>query len=84
LEEIILHHLAKLELIEVTTDIAILAIDLGASYGIKTPDAIHLATAIVCGADFFITNNSKDFKPNQISEIQVIFLSDLQSGQVVL
>jgi predicted nucleic acid-binding protein len=83
-EVILLQHLSKLELIEVTIDIAVLAVDFGASYGIKTPDAIHLATAVVGNADFFITNNSKDFKPNQISEIQIIFPSDLQSGQVIL
>jgi predicted nucleic acid-binding protein len=83
-ELMLLQCLSKLELIEVTTDIAALAIDFGASYNIKTPDAIHLATAVVHNADFFITNNSKDFKPSQISEIQIIFPSDLQSGHVIL
>ncbi len=45
-----------------------LASDMRAKYGIATPDAIHLATAIDFGASRFITND-KTLK--RISEIRV-------------
>ena len=32
-------------------------VDLRARYGLKTPDAIQLATARLCGADFILTND---------------------------
>lgn len=45
-----------------------LASDLGAKYGLKTPDAIHLAAAIDFGAVKFITN---DRTLKKIKEIAV-------------
>lgn len=43
--------------IDVTQDIAEEAARLRASYNIRTPDAIHVATAIKAGADFILTND---------------------------
>jgi predicted nucleic acid-binding protein len=34
-----------------------LATDLRVRYGMKTPDAIHIATAIECGADLILTGD---------------------------
>jgi predicted nucleic acid-binding protein len=46
---------------------------LRAKYGLRTPDAIQLATAVTYTADFFITNDSALKKVN---EIKVIVLDD--------
>jgi len=67
----------RLELTPVSVEIATYAISLGAAYGLRTPDALHLATAVYAGADRFLTNNSKDFKREQILELNIIYPSDL-------
>lgn len=66
----------RLELFPVDTMVARKAIGLGAQYGLKTVDSIHLANAIHQRADQFLTNNKKDF-PKSISEIEIIYPSDL-------
>lgn len=45
--------------------------DLRARYGITTPDAIHLATAIDFGASTFVTN---DKALKKVKEIKVVLL----------
>ncbi len=47
--------------------------DLRAHYGLPTPDAIHLATALVGQAHAFVTN---DLRLRQIKELEIIVLSD--------
>ena len=47
--------------------------DLRARYGVPTPDAIHLATALVWGAQAFVTN---DHRLRQVREIEVVLLSE--------
>ena len=47
------------------------ASDLRAKYGLRTPDAIHIATAIDFGAQSFVTN---DQRLKKITEIEVILL----------
>ena len=44
-----------------------LATALGAAYGLRAADMLHLATAIGAARDRFITNNKADF-PKWISE----------------
>ena len=47
-----------------------LALNLKAKYvGLKTPDALQLATAIHAGCDVFVTN---DHRLSQVTEIQVV------------
>lgn len=55
---------------------ALLAVALGAAYGLLATDAVHLATAVRAGADRFITNNRRDFG-NAISEIAITYPADL-------
>jgi predicted nucleic acid-binding protein len=55
---------------------AALAAALGASYGLRAADAVHLATAVAAGADRFITNNRKDFPPT-ITEVDITYPDDL-------
>jgi len=51
----------ELTLESVDREIGRLAAKLRASYNLLTPDAIHMATAMIHGADFFLTNDH-DFR----------------------
>ncbi len=66
--------LRKIELKPVDLDIAYAAAEYGAKYRLKAADAIHLATAVVWGAERFHTNNRKDFGPH-IDELEVVWMS---------
>lgn len=47
--------------------------DLRVRYGMPTPDAIHLATALVGGAQVFVTN---DARLRQVRDLEIIGLAD--------
>ncbi|MGQ0623926.1 MAG: type II toxin-antitoxin system VapC family toxin [Sporichthyaceae bacterium] len=68
--------LEHLHLWPVDNDIAELAVDLGATYRQRAPDAVHLATAVLAGAERFITINRRDFGPD-INEIDVVYPDQL-------
>jgi len=68
--------LGRLELRPVDEATAELAAVLGATYGLRAADAVHLATAVAAGADRFITNNMADF-PKSITEVEIIYPGDL-------
>jgi predicted nucleic acid-binding protein len=68
--------LARLDLRPVDEVIASLAVALGSSYGLRSADAVHLATAVSVGADRFITNNRRDFSQS-IEEVTVTYPPDL-------
>ncbi len=68
--------LGRLDLLAVDESIAELAVVLGATHGLRAADAVHLATAVSCGADRFVTNNRRDFR-REISEIEVTYPDDL-------
>jgi predicted nucleic acid-binding protein len=70
--------LSRLDLRPADTTTAELAATLGASYGLRAADAVHLATAVTAGADRFITNNARDF-PKSVREIDVTYPIDLVS-----
>jgi predicted nucleic acid-binding protein len=70
--------LSFLDLIPLDSATAMLAAQLGVVYKLKAPDAIHLATAVQAGSDVFVTNNTRDFKPELILELRVIFPDDLE------
>jgi predicted nucleic acid-binding protein len=68
--------LGRLDLRSVDPVTAEVATTLASSYRLRAADAVHLATAVVVGADRFITNNRRDF-PVSISEIEVTYPDDL-------
>lgn len=68
--------LGRLDLHHVDRATASVATTLAAKYRLHAADAAHLATAVVVGADRFITNNQKDF-PKTISEVDVVYPADL-------
>jgi len=61
-------------MIDVDGMIAERAADLRARYNLRTPDAIHIATAIVAGCDAFLTN---DLALRRVTELRVLTLSTL-------
>lgn len=68
--------LGRLQLLPVDLATAEVASALGARYGLRAADAVHLATAVSAGADRFITNNTADFTP-AITEIDIVAPSAL-------
>ncbi len=50
------------------------AVSLRANYGLKTPDAIQLGTALVCGADYLVTH---DRQWRKFSDIPVLMVDEL-------
>lgn len=50
--------LARVEMVATTEDMANLAADLGIAYHIDTPDALHLASALLSGCEAFLTVDS--------------------------
>lgn len=69
--------LARLDLRPVDAAIAELATSLASRHRLRPIDAVHLATAVIHGADRFITNNRRDF-PHSITEIDVTYPADLR------
>ena len=67
---------SNMELIELNSEIATLFSKIRADYGIKTPDAIQLASAIYSKCDFFATN---DNKLNIIKECNTLLLNNFKS-----
>lgn len=68
--------LARLELQPLDRTTSDVATALAAKYRLRALDASHLATAVVAGADRFLTNNSRDFS-RAVSEIDVVYPADL-------
>jgi predicted nucleic acid-binding protein len=68
--------LGRLELRSVDPVTAEVATTLAGSYRLRAADAVHLATAVVAGADRFITNNRRDF-PTSIAEVDVTYPDSL-------
>ena len=75
----LLSFLARLDLIPLDAPTATLAACLGAKYGLKAPDAVHIACAVAAGAECFLTNNRKDFCKD-ITEITITYPDDLQEN----
>jgi predicted nucleic acid-binding protein len=68
--------LARLDLRPLDEATASIAVALGASYRLRSADAVHLATAVSAGAGRFITNNRRDF-PRSIEEVSITYPTDL-------
>lgn len=73
--EKILLHSPNFIMHELNAAIGVKAAEIRATKQLKTPDAFQIATAIVCGADFFLTN---DKALKSFEDVQVIVLDDLE------
>jgi predicted nucleic acid-binding protein len=60
-----------MEILQIEIETVKIAAQIRATYQLKTPDAIQIATAIQCNADIFLTND-KDLK--RVTELEVITL----------
>jgi len=60
---------------QVTTDIAEQAAVLRARYGLRTPDALQIATALAAGCAAFLTN---DAQLQRVTELRVLVLDELE------
>lgn len=69
--------LGRLTLTAVDPRIAELGATLGASYGLKPLDALHLATAVHVDAEIFLTNNRNDFVSDEILELEIVYPDQL-------
>jgi len=64
--------LSRLDLRPADPVIAEIATSLAAAYRLRAADAFHLATAVMAGADRFITNNRRDLGPS-VTEIEIVY-----------
>lgn len=62
-------------LVSFTSEIAISAAAIRARYSLRTPDAIHVATAIKMGCHVILTND-RDFR--RVQDLNVLVLDDLE------
>lgn len=69
-----LQRFPNLEILDIGHAVVDIASDLCAKYRLRVPDAIHIATAISCGATFFVTN---DRALKKVKEIPVKFLHEV-------
>jgi predicted nucleic acid-binding protein len=80
-QEMLLHYrhvfssYPNLELLPATMQVMELASDLRARYNLKTPDAIHLGTALCHGARAFVTNDEQ-MRQVGAEGLEVLILSD--------
>ena len=65
----------NVQLIPITAAIARSAAELRARYNLRTPDALHVATAIDIGCDAFLTN---DLGLKRVTELQVLILDEIE------
>lgn len=68
--------LGRLDLRPMDVETARVSTALAALHGLRAADAVHLATAVVAGADRFVTNNRRDF-PKSIGDIAITYPDDL-------
>lgn len=64
-------------LLSITTPIAESAASIRARYSLRTPDALHIATALESGCQAFLTND-KDVK--RVAELAVLVLDELEAS----
>ena len=74
--ELTLLHFPHLQLAPVTRAVFLHAAEIRARYGLRTPDAIMLATAIESGATLAVTN---DHAWRRVEEVEVLLLRELKT-----
>ena len=71
----ILSHYPNLRVIPLSSEIAVAAAQLRAEHQLRTPDAIHLATARHTGARGFITND-KELRKIAAGDFEILLFAD--------
>ena len=62
-------------LVSITVPIAESAADLRVRFNLRTPDALHVATAISAGCDAMLTN---DAQLKRVQELPILVLDELE------
>jgi predicted nucleic acid-binding protein len=75
--DILLHSMGY-SLLPVTPQVAESAAELRARYNLRTPDALHVATALAAQCDAFLTN---DAAIRRVTELRVLLLDELEVDQ---
>jgi predicted nucleic acid-binding protein len=70
----VLKHTPDVQMLPITQSVLEEAAQLRATLGLKTPDAIHVATALLNGSMLFVTNDSA-FR--RVTDLTVTVLSEL-------
>ena len=65
---------ATLDILDINVEISEKSALLRAKYGLRTPDAIQLASAIYTSSDYFLTN---DHRLKTVNEIEVLLLDEI-------
>lgn len=65
----------NLEVVDVGAEVVEIASDLRAAHDLRTPDAIHLATAVQRRADVFVTEDRRHFPP-AVGGLRVLSLGE--------
>jgi predicted nucleic acid-binding protein len=68
---------SNMELVELNSEIASLFAQIRADYGIKTPDAVQLASAVYAKADLFVTNDDR-LSRFENEECQMLLMSQFE------
>ena len=68
---------SDMELVELNSEIASLFAQIRADYGIKTPDAVQLASAVYAKADLFVTNDDR-LSRFENEECQMLLMSQFE------
>ena len=71
----ILSDFPNLSLLPVTKEISQKAAELRASHNLRTPDAIHTATALAGQADYFVTNDRRLLRLEKERIIKILLFS---------
>jgi predicted nucleic acid-binding protein len=71
----ILLHARQVTTVPVSEEVAEEAAQLRGAHGLRTPDAIQLATAVRSGASSFLTNDSR--LPKSIASLKLLILNQL-------
>lgn len=73
--ETLFQNTKEIRLVPVDAAVARRCADLRAQYNLRTPDALHVATAIETGCDIFLTN---DLTLKRVKEVRVLVLNELE------
>ena len=73
----LLEHHPHLRIAPISAAVAVLAANLRARHGIRTPDALQLSAAIDAGCEAFLTT---DVRLKRVDEIRVVLVGELVAG----
>ena len=68
----------QVKLIPIDTSVLLKAAELRRQHNLKTPDAIHLATAIIHKCNYFVTNDHLLLRMPKIQDLQIISIKKAQ------